>query len=303
MGMCAALFAAALQVNAEPTMVASYKIGDSMGATGVTLKSVNLYDGENKIQRTYEIATDYNGDSYTETIITYTYNERGLLERAYNIQYQPAYGKWEPKDECIYQYDEQGRLIKEDTANRGNEYFFNEQGQMYRETYYSNTTPTMIQDIRYFDFDANGNPATAESDGYQSDYRFDAVYSYDAMGRCIDIMRHCTIGTVHSRDTYAYDEAGVLINKYEYMSAYGKAGRESGQVGGTKDTLRYNYHTERTALGNGWYNKITWTWDTILKMWTKGSTTYNELYVTSMVLTLLLMQLLRISLPKSVPTQ
>ena len=278
-GVCAALFATALQVNAEPTMVATYKIGDSMGATGVTLKSVNLYDGENKIQRTYEIATDYNGDSYTETVITYTYNERGLLERSCNDQYQPAYGKWERKDECIYQYDEQGRLVKEDTSNRGNQYFFNEQGYKYRETYYSNTTPTTIQDISYFDFDANGNPARAESDGYQSDYRFDAVYSYDAMGRCIDIMRHCVIGTVHSRDTYAYDEAGVLIDKYEYMSAYGKGSRESGQVGGTKDTLRYNYHTERTALGNGWYNKITWTWDTILKMWTKGSTTYNELYV------------------------
>ena len=279
MGLCAALFATTLQVNAEPTMVANYKVGDSMGATGITLKVVNLYDAQNKVVRTYEIATDYNGDSYTETIITYTYNEQGLLEREYNVQYQPAYGKWEPKDEFVYQYDEQGRLKQVDSANRGNAYTYNEQGYLTNEKYYSNTTETTIQDISYFDFDTNGNPARSESDGYQSDYRFDGTYTYDALGRCIDIMRHCVAGTVHSRDTYEYDEAGILTHNYKYMSAYGAGGREGGQVGGTKDTLRYDQHIERVNLGNGWYQKTVWTWTYYISQWTKGSTVFNELYV------------------------
>ena len=78
MGLCAALFASALQVDAEPTMVASYKVGDSMGASGITLKSINLYDGQNKVIRTYNLATDYAGDTYVETVTYYNY-ENGLL--------------------------------------------------------------------------------------------------------------------------------------------------------------------------------------------------------------------------------
>ena len=276
MGLCTVV---ALSALAQPQMVASYKIGDSMGAEGVTLKSVNLYDSQNKIIRTYNLATDYAGDTYTETIIYYVYNAQGQLVEDYSSQFQPAYNKWEEGDRNVYQYDEQGRLIQIDDANRGYKYTYNENGYLVNEQYYSNSTPTTIQDINYFDFDANGNPARAESNGYQSDYRFDAVYTYDEQGRCIDIMRHCIAGTVHSRTTNAFDEAGVLVDNYEYMSAYGKGGREGGEVGGVKDTLRHNFHTERTLIANGWYNKITWTWDTTLKMFTKGSTSYNELYV------------------------
>ena len=233
-GLSALMIASVLQVNADPTMVASYKIGDSMGAEGVTLKSVNLYDGQNKVIRTYNVATDYAGDSYTETVVRYEYNEQGLLVKDRASQYRPAYGDWVDGDENIYQYDEQGRLIQIDDANRGYKYTYDENGNLTNEKYYSNSTTTTIQDINYFDFDANGNPARSESDGYQSDYRFDGVYTYDAQGRCIDIMRHCVAGTVHSRDTYEFDAAGVLVHDYEYMSAYGKGGRESGQVGGAK---------------------------------------------------------------------
>ena len=278
MGLCAALFASALQVDAEPTMVASYKVGDSMGASGITLKSINLYDGQNKVIRTYNLATDYAGDTYVETVTYYNY-ENGLLMNDRALQYRPAYDDWVEGDVNVYQYDDQGRLIQIDDANRGYKYTYNEQGYLTNEKYYSNTTPTTIQDINYFDFDANGNPARSESDGYQSDYRFDGQYTYDELGRCVEVMRHCVIGTVHSKTTNEYDEAGVLVDNYEYISAYGKAGRESGEKGGAKDTLRYNYHTERVLLGNGWYNKVVWTWDTILKMFTKGSTTYTELYV------------------------
>ena len=278
-GLSALMIASVLQVNADPTMVASYKIGDRMGAEGITLKSVNLYDGQNKVIRTYNVATDYAGDSYTETVVRYEYNEQGLLVKDRASQYRPAYGDWVDGDENVYQYDEQGRLIQIDDANRGYKYTYDENGNLTNEKYYSNSTTTTIQDINYFDFDANGNPARSESDGYYSDYRFDGVYTYDAQGRCIDIMRHCVAGTVHSRDTYEFDEAGILTHNYKYMSAYGAGGREGGQVGGTKDTLRYDQHIERVNLGNGWYQKTVWTWTYYISQWTKGSTVFNELYV------------------------
>ena len=261
-------------VYANPTMVASYTIGNNMGH-----KSVNLYDAQNNVVRTYEIATDYNGDSYTEKIVRYEYNEQGFLVKDCATQYHPTYGEWLDGLENVYQYDEQGRLIQIDDASRGYIYTYDEQSYLTNEKYYSNTTETTIQDISYFDFDANGNPARSESDGYQSDYRFDGTYTYDALGRCIDIMRHCVAGTVHSRDTYEYDEAGILTHNYKYISAYGSGGREGGQVGGAKDTLRYDQHIERVNLGNGWYQKTVWTWTYYNSQWTKGSTIFNELYV------------------------
>lgn len=276
LGVCAAMATTAL---AGPTMVASYKLGDAMGAEGVTLKTINFYDSENKVIRTVNIATDYAGASYTETITYYVYDENGLLTQDYSHQYRPAYGDWVEGDVNVYQYDDQGRLIQLDDANRGYKYTYDENGYLTNEKYYSNSTPTTIQDINYFDFDANGNPARSESDGYQSDYRFDGTYTYDAQGRCIDINRLCTTGAVHSRSTYEYDAAGVLTLNYEYMSAYGKGGRESAVPGSAKDTLRYDQRIERNALGNGWYNKVVWTWTYYISQWTKGGSTFNELYV------------------------
>ncbi len=279
LGMCVAMIACALQVNADPTMVASYKVGDSMGAVGVTAKSINLYDGENKIIRTYNLATDYNGETYVETIIYYNYDANGTLLWDLSSQYRPAYGDWVDGDKNIYQYDEQGRLIQYDDFNRGYQYFYDEQGNLYRERFYSNTTATEIQNITHFDFDENGNPARSESDGFHSDYRFDAVYTYDEMGRTIDVMRHCVAGTVHSRTTNEYDANNVTIHTYNYISAYGVGGRETGEVGAAKDVLVDNQHIERTDLGNGWYQKVVWTWDKIVKQYLKGGSPFNELYV------------------------
>ena len=276
MSLCVAL---AVSAFADPTQVATYKIGDSMGAEGVTLKTINFYNDDNKIIRTTNIATDYAGDSYVETITYYEYDENGLLVKDYSRQYRPAYGDWVDGDVNVYQYDEQGRLIQMDDANRGYKYTYDEQGHLAKEMYYSNSTATIIQDISYFDFDTNGNPARSESDGYQSDYRFDGTYTYDAQGRCIDINRLCTTGSVHSRSQFEFDELGVVVQNYEWMSAYGKGGRESATPGSAKDTLRWDQRIDRTALGGGWYQKITWTWTYYINQWTKGSTTFNELYV------------------------
>lgn len=280
MGLCATMFACTLQANADHTMVASYKIGDAMGAVGVTAKSINLYDSENKIIRTYNLATDYDGKTYTETIVSYNYDDNGTLLWDLSRQYRPAYGDWVDGDKNVYQYDEQGRLIQYDDATRGYQYFYDEQGNLYRERYYSNSSNTEIQDVTHYDFDENGNPARSESDGQNSDYRYDAVYTYDDLGRCIDDMRHCLSGTVHSRITNRYDDNNIIVETNTYISAYGKGGRESGEKGGVKDTLRNDQITERTELGNGWYQKVVRTWDTILKQFGAGGSPFNELYVT-----------------------
>ncbi len=276
LGLCAVM---AVSAMADLTKVAEYKVGDVMGAEGVTLKTINFYNSENRVLRTVNIATDYAGDSYTETIKYYVYDDNGNLLEDYSRQYRPAYGDWIDGDRNVYQYDEAGRLVQMDDANRGYKYAYNEQGYKTNEQYYSNTTSTTIYDIDFFDFDENGNPARAESEGYESNYRFDAVYTYDEAGRCVEIMRHCIAGTVHSKSEYTYDAAGICTESLEYMSGYGKGGRESGEVGGEKDTLRFDSRVLREDLGNGWYQKTAWTYTTYISMWTKGGSPYNELYV------------------------
>ncbi len=276
MALCATVAVSAL---AEPQMVASYQIGDVMGGEGIKAKTINYYDAENKLLRAATTVTDYTGLSYVETIVYYVYDQNGLLLEDYSVQYRPAYGDYEEGDHNYYQYDEQGRLIQYDDATRGYQYKYDADGNRYYEKYYSNSSDVVIQEITFSDYDANGNPATAESDGYNSDYRFDAVYTYDELGRCVEIMRHCVSGTVHSKTEYTYDEKGIAIGTMEYISAYGKGGREGGEVGGVKDTLRYNQNVIRKDLGNGWYQKEVWTWDTIIKDFMKGGSPFNELYM------------------------
>ncbi len=276
MALCATMAVSAL---AESQMVASYQVGDAMGGEGIKNKTINYYDAENKLLRAVSTVTDYTGLSYVETIVYYVYDENGLLLEDYSVQYRPAYGDYEEGDHNYYQYDDQGRLIQYDDATRGYQYKYDADGNRYYEKYYSNSTGVVIQEITFSDYDANGNPATAESDGYNSEYRFDAAYSYDEMGRCVEIMRHCVSGTVHSKSQYTYDEKGIVTETMEYISAYGAGGREGGEVGGVKDTLRYNQKIVRTDLGNNWYQKEVWTWDTILKKFTKGGSPFRELYM------------------------
>ncbi len=278
MALCATL---AVSAMAELQMVASYQIGDAMGGEGVKSKTINYYDAQNKLLRAVTTVTDYASDSYVETIVYYVYDENGLLLEDYSVQYRPAYGDYEEGDHNYYQYDEQGRLIQYDDATRGYQYKYDADGNRYYEKFYSNSTATVIQEITYFDFDENGNPAIAESDGYSSDARFDAVYTYDDLGRCVEIMRHCLSGTVHSKSEYIYDERGVVTEAIEYISAYGAGGREAGEVGGVKDTLRYNTRVIRTDLGNGWYQKKAQSYATYLNppAWTGGGSPFNELYM------------------------
>ena len=276
MALCATMAVSAL---AELQMVASYQVGDAMGGEGIKNKTINYYDAENKLLRAVSTVTDYTGLSYVETIVYYVYDQNGLLLEDYSVQYRPAYGDYEEGDHNYYQYDDQGRLIQYDDATRGYQYKYDADGNRYYEKYYSNSSGVVIQEITFSDYDANGNPATAESDGYNSEYRFDAAYSYDELGRCVEIMRHCVSGTVHSKSQYTYDAKGIVTETMEYISAYGAGGREGGEVGGVKDTLRYNQKIVRTDLGNNWYQKEVWTWDTILKKFTKGGSPFRELYM------------------------
>ena len=280
LSMCAAMLACAIFANATPSMVASYQYGNSMGsASGVTAKTISLYNSQNKVIRCYNLATDMNNLTFVENVIYYNYDEEGKLVEEYNRQYRTAYNDWVNGERTVYEYDEQGRIIKKLNDNRCYEYTYNEQGFLQNEKYLSTTSDNTIQDITYFDFDGNGNPARSESNGYQSDYRFTAVYTYDELGRCIDDLRHCLAGTVHSRIVNTYDSAGILTEINTYLSAYGKGGRESGEVGGTKDTLTYDQHIVRKDVGNGWYEKTVWTWDKLQKKFTTGGSPFNELYV------------------------
>lgn len=278
MALCAIM---AVSAMAETQVVASYQLGDAMGASGVTGKTINFYNAQNKVIRQITVKTDYAGDSYTETIVYYTYDENGLLTEDISVQYQPAYGKWEDGDHNVYQYDEQGRLIKYDDATRGYEYKYDEQGRLYYEKYYSNSTPTVIQELTYTEFDANGNPVKAESSGYQSEYRFDAEYSYDEMGRLSEVLRHCVTGTLHSKTAYTYDEKGICTETLDYISGYGKGGREGGEVGGVKDTLRFDKRVILEEVGNGWYIRTAQSWTTYINppAWTGGGSPFKELHM------------------------
>ena len=64
LGMSVLVAATALTASAELQMTASYKLGDSMGAAGITAKQLNFYDDENRLVRGVSVATDYNGNSY-----------------------------------------------------------------------------------------------------------------------------------------------------------------------------------------------------------------------------------------------
>lgn len=288
LGICALIAASALNVSAELQMTASYKLGDSMVAGGVTAKQLNFYDDENRLIRGVNIATDYAGDSYTEGVYYYEYDENGLLKESWNYQYQPAYERWDgPNDKMVYTYDEQGRLIKKEDPTRGFSYKYDEQGRMTYENYYpinSQSGVTLISEVYYTSFDENGNPLTCESDGMYKDYRFNGTFEYDEQGRRIayntfDILSNAK----KTKISYTYDELGVCTEELHYKAGSSKP--DTVVAGSEADTLRYNKRITREAKGNGWYHRQDWTYSPMTNtkpyqyFWTKNPTSYNELYV------------------------
>lgn len=288
LGMSVLVAASALNASAELQMTASYKVGDSMGASGITGRQLNYYDDENRLIRGVSIATDYNGDSYPETMNYYDYDENGYLINSYNYQYRAAYGDWEgPKDNMVYTYDEQGRLIKKEDPTRGTSYQYDEQGRMTYEDYYpinSASGVTMISQINYSDFDENGNPTTYTGDGMNSSYRFDGTIEYDAQGRRLVCKQYDILsGAKKARIEYTYDELGVCTLELHYKA--GSTKTDTVVAGSEADTLMFNKKIVREANGNGWYARQDWTYSKITYTkpyeykWTKNGTSYNELYV------------------------
>lgn len=288
LGMSVLVAATALTASAELQMTASYKLGDSMGAAGITAKQLNFYDDENRLVRGVSVATDYNGNSYTEGVYYYEYDENGLLTTSYNYQYLPAYERWDgPNDKMTYTYDEQGRLLKKEDPTRGTSYKYDEQGRMTYENYYpinSASGVTMIYEIFYSDYDTNGNPTTCEGSGMSSDYRFEGTLEYDEQGRRVAYKKYdLTSGAKKAQINYTYDALGVCTEELHYKAGSSKP--DTVVAGSEADTLRYNKRIIREAKANGWYNRQDWTYSQISYtkpyqyLWTKNPVSYDELFV------------------------
>ncbi len=250
----------------------------------------NLYNADNNLYRVKNLMGT--SDGY-EPNYQYYYNyEDGLLSEYYFIQYKEM-GEWTaPKDHTIYEYDEQGRLVRKEsiyTYNDMYEYTYDEQGRLVSYTRYGKTNygdpdaeyDKLYHTVNYSEFDANNNPLRSDYiDHLYATGTYYVLYTYDEQGRVIvEESWKPNLNTEDENDRIpnykyenTYDENGILVdriksNKDWESDAFVYASRETRtKVSDTQyDFQSYNYdvydlvwapyrsHTEYYAVLDGAY--------------------------------------------------
>ncbi len=152
---------------------------------------IYMYDKDNNISRAKSLMKGAYGEEFMPNYQYYYNYVNGLLDEYYFIQHKDM-GVWtDPKDHIYYEYDEQGRLIREEnvyTYNDMYEYRYDDEGRLVGYTRYGKSdrnSPDAAYDkiyhtVEYSQFDANGNPARMDYiDGLYATGSYFVLYTYD----------------------------------------------------------------------------------------------------------------------------
>ena len=156
-------------------------------------------ENNNKIEEKYESLFAYNGEAHkVNTLTQYTYNEKNLCVKEVTISSSTS------GTQKYYEYDENGRKIKEIEINSNGEDI---------TEYINNEYGDCIQEICNW---ANGNSKTYET-----------TYEYDEKGRVI--MSHRLYGDEYEYVYNIYDELisetwTTASGKYKYKYDYDNSG-------------------------------------------------------------------------------
>lgn len=238
--------------NAAPRRLLMSKTwyGDAMGDASADIdmkKEIYFYGYDGQLNaignygRNYGESGESGGSSNTPGWYVPTYftknlrDARGNIVKASRYQYgQYDYGDmaWKLLREYAYEYDEQGRLVKDSIENYKTTYCYDEADNVVKDTVYYTSNGGYMCDRQYLDFIAPGRPTTVISNGKWSADQYTAFIEYDELGNKTSEYR-CKVTTGDGGmptyvgkqvETWTYEgDVLVLYEKDTFKSSTGEA--------------------------------------------------------------------------------
>lgn len=244
---------------------------------------VNLYNKENNIYRTKTLMS-LNDGSYGPDYQYYYNYVNGLLDEYYYIQYKDM-GVWtDYKNHTYYEYDAQGRLVREENIYTYNlyEYEYDEQGRLVSYTRYGKydrTNPDapydkLYETITYSQFDANNNPLRMDcTDHLYPTSSYFVFYTYDDNGNVL-------VEEAWTPD-FSTDDETDKVEYYKYENVYDENGInvECIKSNGNWDGPGFIYASRevRTKVSDNQYDYTYYNYSEREQKWTEYRS-HNEYY-------------------------
>lgn len=195
--------------------------GDHLGEVStdkITTKTVNYYNADSLLTATVRYGANVRSGIYEPSDYTgVLFDAQGLPVKTFSQQrglYDGLHTAWaEANDTTYYTYDEQGRIIREQSTHSTDSivYEYDEQGRQtgfYRYVPdYNNEYPGdfyVMESQEYDDFNEAGLPQTIYCDGAYDSYRYTVKVAYDEDNNVI------------RRETYNLSDVLTQIERYSY---------------------------------------------------------------------------------------
>lgn len=253
--------------------------GDHMGERvgQMTHKKVSLYDGENRLRREATYGLSYTGMWEIEYFGTCTYNQEGRLamtaSQKYGIYDGTDLAFVDNKDTVTYEYDEEGRKVKETLQAGGYSiaYEYDEEGRLVKETKlvpdYNNTYgggEYAIYEITYSAFNSFGKPDSIHSTGLYDGEKYFGIYTYDEKGRQTGTHTWTLADTTDVKiETWTYNDDAtndtiMIYSVHEWFGEFDMGEKRTLQTYDNGNTNRIK--EQKQSLANGtWVNDATYT--------------------------------------------
>ena len=254
--ICMSIFVAMSAMMAQADAVLTYKekYGDHMGTSNsCQAKDYYFFNAAGDTLR-HVFQTGTTGAFEVQNVFYYNYDENRNLTSVTDYQYRPAYNDWSRRDSVAYEYDANGRMVKQIGGRNTFEYTYDENGNVVSERVLVTATGMVIQDITYSDFvpGAVNKPRQydAVSNAY-STHTYSGTIVYDAANRVIADDRLTISGSKMQRLEYVYDANGVCVSEKWYTSTSWTP--EYITPGAPEDTLMFSKEITRTLTNDKYY--------------------------------------------------
>lgn len=248
-----------LTAVAEQNLTLLERYGDHMGTSmAVQSRDFYFYNADGKVVRRVERAANVDGSFDVKNVYYYNYNDNGQLQSIANYQWKPVHAEWAYIDSISYEYDNQGRCIKERGDRDTYTYKYDSNGNITQRAQIVTVTGVEVQVITYSDFiEGTVNKPRkyeANSEAFTT-YVYDATLEYDDKYRLIAENQFSIVsGAKKARMEYTYNDDDICIT--EILQEAPEWWTIDGIVAGSEaDTLRNRKRIDRVDLGMGMYEK------------------------------------------------
>lgn len=176
--------------------------------SGLNLVSTTYYDADGKVLKG-ERRTDEEPESYTT--YEYRYNARGDVE-----YYHEYYAPNETEKVTLYEYDDQGHLLKKETTDQAGETTYiecntyDEAGNRLTHEKVDMAVNSWYKEVSIYD---EQNRLLTQKDDYDGGWA-NTTYTYDDRGNVIKEEQESCTGSY--TETFTYDEWGNAISSFRY---------------------------------------------------------------------------------------